>query len=111
MNPSLIKSDIKQRIAKTNSLRIQQKQLKEAIALNNNSDLLGNALNPDSDLENVQKKLLEVRVRNHKDQINVSKAVIKEKEVELTSLKKQLDLAIETENMWRSLTPMERHPN
>ena len=104
LNPSLIKSDIKQRIAKTNSLRIQQKQLKEAIALNNNSDLLGNALNSDSDLENVQKKLLEVRVRNHKDQINVSKAVIKEKEVELTSLKKQLDLAIETENMWRSLT-------
>ena len=104
LNPSLIKSDIKQRTAKTNSLRIQQKQLKEAIALNNNSDLLGNALNSDSDLENVQKKLLEVRVRNHKDQINVSKAVIKEKEVELTSLKKQLDLAIETENMWRSLT-------
>ena len=104
LNPSLIKSDIKQRIAKTNSLRIQQKQLKEAIALNNNSDLLGNALNSDSDLENVQKKLLEVRVRNHKDQINVSKAVIEEKEVELTSLKKQLDLAIETENMWRSLT-------
>ena len=104
MNPSLIKSDIKQRIAKTNSLRIQQKQLKEAIALNNDSELLLNDLNPDSDLEDVQKKLLEVRVRNHKDQINVSKAVIKEKEVELTSLKKQLDLAIETENMWRSLT-------
>ena len=104
LNPSLIKSDIKQRIAKTNSLRIQQKQLKEAIALNNDSELLLNDLNPDSDLEDVQKKLLEVRVRNHKDQINVSKAVIKEKEVELTSLKKQLDLAIETENMWRSLT-------
>ena len=104
LNPSLIKSDIEQRIAKTNSLRIQQKQLKEAIALNNDSELLLNDLNPDSDLEDVQKKLLEVRVRNHKDQINVSKAVIKEKEVELTSLKKQLDLAIETENMWRSLT-------
>lgn len=104
LNPTLIKSDIKQRIAKTNSLRIQQKQLKEAIALNNNSNLLSNALNSDSDLEDVQKKLLEVRVRNHKDQINVSKAIIKEKEVELTSLQKQLDLAIETENMWRSLT-------
>ena len=39
LNPSLIKSDIKQRVAKINSLRLEQQQLKEALALNNDTRL------------------------------------------------------------------------
>ena len=103
LNPSLIKSDIKQRVAKTNSLRLQQQQLKEALALNNDTQLFDKSFSEDTDLKKVQERLLQVRVRNHKDQINVSKAIIQEKEVELISLGKQLDLAIKTENMWKSL--------
>nr|WP_115093480.1 HlyD family type I secretion periplasmic adaptor subunit [Synechococcus sp. UW106] len=104
LNPSLIKSDIQQRVAKTNSLRLQQEQLKEALTLNNDARLFDSSLTNDADLKKVQEKLLEVRIRNHKDQINVAEAIIKEKEVELTSLGKQLDLAIKSENMWRNLT-------
>ena len=104
LNPSLIKSDIQQRIAKTNSLRLQQEQLKEALTLNNDAPLFDSSSANDADLKKVQKRLLEVRIRNHKDQINVAEAIIKEKEAELTSLEKQLDLAIKTEDMWRNLT-------
>jgi len=104
LNPSLIKSDIQQRVAKTNSLRLQQEQLKEALTLNNDARLFDSSLTNDADLKKVQEKLLEVRIRNHKDQINVAEAIIKEKEVELTRLEKQLDLAIKSENMWRNLT-------
>ena len=60
-------------------------------------------MSEDTDLKKVQERLLQVRVRNHKDKINVAKAIIQEKEVELISLGKQLDLAIKTENMWKSL--------
>ena len=103
LNPSLIKSDIEQRDAKINSLRLEQQQLKEALALNNDTRLFDKSLSEDTDLKKVQERLLQVRVRNHKDQINVAKAIIQEKEVELISLGKQLDLAIKTENMWKSL--------
>ena len=103
LNPSLIKSDIGQSIAKTNSLRLQQQQLKMALSLDSDKQLYDKNFSNDSDLKEVQEKLLEVRIRNHIDQINVAEAIIKEKEVELISLGKQLDLSIKTENMWRSL--------
>ena len=104
LNPSLIQSDIDQRLAKSKSLGLQQQQLKQALKLDTDNITLNQNETTNPNLNEVQKDLLEVRIRNHKDQIKVASAVIQEKVVELESLNNQLELAIETENMWRSLS-------